>query len=186
MLLIEILISIIIIYALVILLSALIQYKKSADFLIILGSGLNNNEPNKQMKDRLNRAIEYINTYDCKAIIVTGGLTHQNTISEAKVMYDYLLSYGVTKKILIEENATNTIENIHYSKKYCHKKDKIVLVSNDYHILRSKMICKMLDLKNVRSISCKTSLLGLLIHIPIEEVFIIIDFFKIKNGSYLR
>ena len=186
MLLIEALVLIILVYGFVILLSALIQHKKSADFLIILGSGLEDNKPNKQMIDRLNRAIEYLNSYDCNAIIVTGGLTHNNTISEAEVMKNYLLEKGILKKIIVEDKATNTIENIHNSSMYFQRRDRLVLVSNDYHILRSKMICRMFDYKNVKSISCKTSFKDLLIHIPIEEVFIIIDFFKIKNGSYLR
>lgn len=169
------------IYALIILLCSFDYDTNNAKYVLVLGHKLENDTADQVLKYRLKKAIKYLDNNPNTKVILSGGITKGNTISEASYMKDYLIKNGIDPNIItLEDKSIDTVENIENCLNYIDIKDKVILISSNYHILRSKMICKLLGLK-VKGIGCYTPILDLLIHIPIEELFIFIHYFRIKK-----
>ncbi len=94
-------------------------------------------------------------------------------------MYDYLVDNDVSKNNIIKEDkATTTLENIIYSKEilkgHNKEKNKVLIVTNDYHLFRARLIAKILDLKT-EGLSSKSSLSGRLYYMIREYPTTLID-----------
>ena len=61
------------------------------DYLIVLGTKINNDEPGIILKKRLEKTIEFYNEHKNITLILSGGKTSNSDISEAGVMKKYLL-----------------------------------------------------------------------------------------------
>ena len=119
------------------------------DAIIVLGAGLRNNVPSLILASRLNAAIEYSKTQGDIPIIVTGGLGQGEILTEAEAMSRYLIDRGVDEyRILKEDASTNTRENLAFSKTIMEELGmdtdniKVAIVSNEFHLLRAKMIAE--------------------------------------------
>ena len=171
----------IIIYGLIILLGSFDSNIDNADCVLVLGHQLENDKADDVLKYRLRKTIKYLDNNPNTKVILSGGITKNNTISEASYMKDYLVKNGIDPRIItLEDTSIDTVENIENCLAYLKPTDKITLISSNYHVLRAKMICKLLGLK-VKGIGCYTPILDLLKHIPIEEVYIFIHYFRIKK-----
>jgi len=119
------------------------------EYVVVLGAGLKNGEVSLALKERLDIAITYAKRNDVK-IIVSGGVGIGEENSEAYVMEKYLLKNGIKKKRIIkEEKATSTYENLLFTKRMLEERDKkgsykIAIITNDFHLYRSIMIAKRL------------------------------------------
>ena len=144
-----------------------------ADYLIVLGCKLNDDKPGETLISRIDTAVSYLKENpDCKAVL-SGGITKDNTVSEAAIMYDLLIERGIEPERLVkEEQAQDTYENFLYSKELIDVNKKICFCSSDYHIFRSRLMALKNGLK-VKSICCRTPLAELVIHLLLEEYFII-------------
>ena len=170
------LIILLFVYALLILISGISLNNQKADYLIVLGSGLYHNKETLTMIRRINRAVMYLYNNPDTKVIVSGGITDNNKISEAEVMQRLLLERRIKEdRIILEDRSRNTIENISNSLSLIDDRNKkIVICSNDYHVLRAKLLARKKGY-DVFSISSQTGLLGLLIHLPMEMFLIIHD-----------
>jgi len=126
------------------------------DAIIVLGAGLRNNVPSLILASRLNAAIEYSKTQGDVPIIVTGGLGSGEILTEAEAMSRYLIERGVDEyRILKEDASTNTRENLAFSKVILEELGmdtdniKVAIVSNEFHLLRAKMIAEKAGLDSI-------------------------------------
>ena len=116
---------------------------KNADYVLVLGYELDNNTMSDTLKYRLDKAYKYAKSNKDAQLILCGGVTGKNNVSEASVMYDYLRALGIDEERLVkEEQSTDTIENIKNSLNYITINSKIVVISSQYHVFRAKQICK--------------------------------------------
>ncbi len=118
------------------------------DAVIVLGAGVRGDRLTVPLKLRLDSAIKYHAKNPDALIVVTGGKGFQETVTEASVMEKYLLSHGVPQeKIIKEEMATSTNENMRYSKELLDArfdgKYSVVVVTNNFHIYRGTSIAKL-------------------------------------------
>ena len=110
---------------------------------IVLGAGVNGTVPSLSLRVRLEAALEYIADKPEIPIVVTGSRGPGEEISEAQCMADWLIARGVEKsRILIEDQADNTKENIAFSKALLHENGydttaHYAVVSSDYHLCRA-------------------------------------------------
>ena len=78
-------------------------------------------------------------------------MIRQETITEAEAMKNYLIKKGISEKNIIkEEQSRNTLENFKYSKEKLKKlkiNNNIAFVSNNFHILRSKIYALKFKIK---------------------------------------
>lgn len=117
------------------------------DAVIVLGCAVNGTVPTQPLAARLDKAVEYHKKNPNSYIIVSGGQGYQEKISEAECMYNYLAKRGVNAdKIIKEQKATSTNENIIYSKELIRNlpdiKD-ICIITNDFHIFRAKRLAEI-------------------------------------------
>lgn len=110
---------------------------------IVLGAGVNGTAPSLSLRVRLEAALAYIADKPDIPIVVTGSQGPGEDISEARCMADWLIARGVDeRRILIEDQADNTRENIAFSKAILSENGYDALahyavVSSDYHLCRA-------------------------------------------------
>ena len=125
---------------------------ENVNTMIILGAKVNEDGISKTLKRRLDKAIEYYNTNKNINIIVSGGQGSDEVVTEALAMKNYLVKNGVSKdKIIMEDKATTTLENIIFSKKIITNKNlkgKVLIVTSDYHLFRGQFIASILGIDN--------------------------------------
>lgn len=111
--------------------------------IVILGAGVNGTVPSLSLRVRLEAALAYIADKPDIPVVVTGSQGPGEEISEARCMADWLIAHGVAEeRILIEDQADDTEENIAFSKAMLHEHGydttaNYAVVSNDYHLCRA-------------------------------------------------
>lgn len=141
-----------------------------ADYLIVLGAGVNGSVPSLSMTDRLGAARVYLDAHpDCVAV-VSGGKGAGENISEAEAMRRWLTGNGVAaERIILENRATDTLENLKYSFALIPEPDAAVaVVSSEYHLYRAKYLAETLG-RPVSGIPARTSLPALKANYFIRE-----------------
>lgn len=147
--------------------SIIVLYPKNkrqvSDYIVILGAGVRGENLTLTLRDRLDSALELANDINFKGkFLVTGGQGPGESITEAEAMRRYLDEQGIEEnRILIEDNATSTYENFKYSKIIIEndsgkniEDSNISVVTTDFHALRSNMLAKR---NNYKDISIYTS-----------------------------
>ena len=148
-----------------------------ADYLIVLGAGVNGSEPSLSMVNRLEAALEYLNTHpDCVAV-VSGGQGTGEDITEAEAMCAWLSRHGVAaERIVLEDKATTTAENLRYSFDLIRDRDEdiketsIAVVSSEYHLYRAESMAQRLGV-SVSGVAGRTSLPVLRANYFLREAF---------------
>ncbi|MGM9619676.1 MAG: YdcF family protein [Oscillospiraceae bacterium] len=113
---------------------------------IVLGAGVNGRTPSLSLQKRLEAALEYVADKPDIPIVVTGGRGAGEEISEARCMADWLTAHGVAaERILLEEQASDTEENIAFSLALLRESgvdvtENIAVVSSDYHLCRAALL----------------------------------------------
>ena len=115
-----------------------------ADYVIILGAQWKTSGPSYVLQKRLDKAIEYLKANPETRVIVSGGQGYNEPISEAEGMKGYLEAAGIDpERILTEDASTNTTQNLIYSGKLLDKsEDKVVIVTNNFHMFRALAIAR--------------------------------------------
>lgn len=145
-----------------------------ADYLIVLGAGVNGSVPSLSMVNRMTPTIEYMNAHPACLAILTGGQGEGENLSEAQAMYDYLTNRGIApERLIMEDKATSTEENLKFSFAIIGdelEESTVAVVSSEYHLHRAKVMARMLG-KEVYGIPGRTSYPTLMINYFIREAF---------------
>ena len=145
-----------------------------ADYIIVLGAGVNGSVPSLSMINRMTPTIDYLEAHpDCVAIL-TGGQGEGENLSEAQAMFDYLTARGISpEQLIMEPKASSTEENLKFSFEIIGSEldsSTIAVVSSEYHLHRAKTMAKMLGVE-VYGIPGRTSYPVLMINYFIREAF---------------
>ncbi|MDG4811612.1 YdcF family protein [Hydrogenovibrio sp. 3SP14C1] len=113
--------------------------------LIVFGKQLTENQIDTDYQLRLDRTLVLIEQVPTDSIILLGGITHDNQISESEAGQSYLLRQhpDLSNRIIIEKASQNTLENLRHAKQYLLARQQTLdvrLVSNRYHLHRCKRI----------------------------------------------
>ncbi len=129
-----------------------------ADYIIVLGARVNGTKVSRNLKYRLDAALEYVRDNPGCKIVVTGGQGKGEDITEGQAMEDYLVQNGTDPGIIIkEEKSENTEENLKYSMDIIKDKSaKVVLASNNFHIYRAKKIALKQGYENISGTGART------------------------------
>ncbi|MDN4073918.1 YdcF family protein [Fictibacillus terranigra] len=124
------------------------------DYVLVLGAGIKDGKPSRVLKERLDKASEYLHEHPHAKVAVSGGLTDGERETEAEAMGKYLKNKGVPSgSIVYEHKATSTYENIKFSqelmKKYLspEKEQRVLIISSDFHLHRAKCLAEDIGLK---------------------------------------
>lgn len=152
------------------------------DYVIVLGAQMKASGPSRTLKYRLDAAYEYLIEHDQVRVIVSGGQGADEPVSEAQGMFDYLVEKGISKeRILMESHSINTNQNIAFSGQLVDiKKDKIVIVTNNFHLFRAMKIAKKAGYENLYGIAAKSELF-LQLHYTVREFFGVVKDYMVGN-----
>lgn len=119
---------------------------ENVDCILVLGAGVWNEEPSPMLKDRLDVAIELYNNKKASKIIMSGDHTKEN-YDEVNTMKKYAIDKGVADvDIFMDHAGISTYDSI-YRAKNIFKADKIIIVTQKYHLYRSLYIAKSLNIE---------------------------------------
>lgn len=113
---------------------------------VVLGAGVNGRDPSLSLLVRLEAALDYIQDKPEVPLVVTGAKGRGEEISEARCMADWLIAHGVEEsRILLEEQAATTVENVRYSKELLADSGvdagaAVAVVTSDYHLCRASWL----------------------------------------------
>lgn len=125
------------------------------DYLIVLGAQVREDGPSAVLKYRLDAAVDYLRENESTLCIVTGGKGESEPLSEGEGMKQYLLKQGVDpSRIIVEDQASNTVQNIQFSKKLMSSPDaSTALVTNNFHVTRATALARRQGLTSVYAIA---------------------------------
>lgn len=152
------------------------QDKKMTDkpgvrIVLVAGLCLQHNQVTGEFQNRLDRAIalEHERSEEDSnndRIIILGGLTADNQISEARAGADYLMRQGIAeKKIMLEDQSRHTLENMQHARTLLRTTlasgkqlpQDLIIVSSRYHLYRVLTLAKGLKM-TLQAIAAEQSL----------------------------
>lgn len=158
-----------------------VNENKKVDYVIILGARVKGEKPAKSLMERIKAATEYLKENPEVKVITTGGKGKNEGIAEGVAIKRELLKNGISEdRIILEDKSKNTVENFRFSlekirnsengknKNYennGNRKIKVLIVTNDYHIFRSKNIARKVGFDNkdyeIYGLPAKTPLISI-------------------------
>ena len=105
------------------------------------------------LADRLDVAVQYLNQNPQTKVVVCGGQGEDESATEASVMAKYLIDKGIeANRVYQEDKSRRTAEQFIFANRVL-PLDKTVVVTNDFHILRSIMLAKRSGVHDVSGLS---------------------------------
>lgn len=117
--------------------------------ILLTGAALRNNQIQANYRCRLERCLKVINREQPQSVILLGGYTRGNTLSEAQAGKAFLQQHGVaTKTILTEEHSQHTLENFQFARDMPILKNQpaLLLISSRTHLHRCSVFARSLGL----------------------------------------
>lgn len=147
-----------------------------ADYVVVLGAGVNGTAPSRSLRARLHAAQTYLETYPNAVAVLSGGQGKGESITEAECMYRWLTEHGVDPgRLWKEERATTTAENLRYSldlieERTGQRPEHIAIVSSAYHLLRARLLAKR---EGVTAVCCPANDMntGYSVQMVVREIF---------------
>lgn len=131
--------------------------------MIILGCQLHDWGPSVMLRDRLDKALDYLKDHPEVVVVVSGGQGENEPKTEAEGMADYLAEHGFNREnIILETQSHNTYQNLSYSARHLEEagvdvKDGVIIVSNGFHLTRAKMLAGRVGYENVSVLAAPSS-----------------------------
>lgn len=115
------------------------SFAESADMIVVLGGGIEtDNTLTEPSKLRAAKAAELYQAGAAPMLLFTGGQVVEAGPSAAEEMAKIAISLGVPPEaILTENNAHNTLQNALYSMPDLRSANKIIIVTEGFHLLRA-------------------------------------------------
>lgn len=116
---------------------------RPAGVALVLGAAVLGDEPSPVLIERLRHARDLYQRGDVAKIMVTGGRSPEDDLSEAEASRDWLEGSGVPEAaIVLEDKSRTTIENIAFSKPIIADANlgRALIVSDPLHMRRALMI----------------------------------------------
>lgn len=149
----------------------------SADYIIVLGAGVDGTVPSVSLRDRLEAALEYLSANPDTVAVVSGGQGEYEDITEAECMFRWLTDRGIEpQRIIREDRALSTSQNIAYSLELISadtgkESPAIAVLTAEYHLYRAKEIAGREGVSTPLGIAAKTSIPLLKVNYFIREAF---------------
>lgn len=148
----------------------------SAEYVIVMGAGVNGHEPSMSLQSRLETAYRWLSENPESIAILSGCQGRGEFISEAQCMYDWLSARGIdSHRLIMEDQATNSYKNIEYSLEILDtlgfdRSAPLAIISSDYHLCRIRMLAENFGCNAVCE-SAKTPYISLYLNCAIREAF---------------
>lgn len=151
-----------------------IEPEPGLDYVITLGAAVRNGTPTTPLMLRIEKTAEYLSENPRTIVIASGGQGVNESMSEAQSIKENLIALGIDEsRIILEDRATDTEQNIDYSFALIPDGASVGVVSNNFHIYRAVRIAELRGYE-VYAIPAR-SLLPLGIHYTVREFFAVVE-----------
>lgn len=127
-----------------------------ADCAVILGNKVNaDGTLSERLEERLKCGLNLYNNKRVKRIIVSGGLGKEG-FYEGDKMKEYLINKGIPDSIItVDNNGNNTLKTVENTIKIKDslKFESMIIVSQYFHLTRTKMLFRKLNFDKIESVS---------------------------------
>ena len=120
-----------------------------AEAIVVLGAAQYDGRPSPQLAARLDHAVELYGEGVAPVVMVTGGNQPGDRFTEAEASANYLVDRGVPESAIMREDAgRTTYESLSAAadQLLAADRDDVVLVTDPYHSLRSRLIAEEVGL----------------------------------------
>ena len=124
------------------------EYSKleNIDCIIVLGAGIWGDKPSPMLEDRLKEAISLYNQNVSSKIIMSGDHGKED-YDEVNIMKEYAIEHGVASEDIFMDHAGFSTYESMYRAKEVFEANKIVIVTQKYHLYRALYIAKQLGIE---------------------------------------
>lgn len=132
----------------------------NADTVVVLGAKVIGTpaRPHPTLEKRLDIAVTYLQNNPQSNVVVCGGQGKDESATEASVMADYLKKHGIdSSRIYIEDQSVRTAQQFIYANNIL-PLGKTVVITSDFHLLRSIMLAKRSGIDKVSGLSAPLDL----------------------------
>lgn len=128
------------------------------DYVIVLGAQVRTDGPSVVLLKRLEKAESYLKENPNTICIVTGGRGSNEPTTEAQAMAAWLVNAGIDEsRILREDRAVNTVQNIRYSMEFIPDHEaRVGILTNSFHVFRGVAIARKQGLVNASGVAAKS------------------------------
>lgn len=132
--------------------------------IIVLGSGTPGGKVSPVLAARLDTALAEVLRHPDALVLVSGGIDFGESVSEGRLMGDYLRARGLAPaRIVQEEKSTSTEQNLLFSLPALRQRGiapsaPIELVTSDFHTLRASWIARKAGYGDVTPVGAPTPL----------------------------
>ena len=155
------------------------------EYAVVLGAQINGTAPSRILRQRLDTALKYLEANPERVVIVSGGQGSDESVTEASVMLSYLLTHGANEnRVLMEEKASNTRENLLFSANVAKKNglasDRVTIITSEFHQCRASYIARTLGLRS-DFLSAHTEDVFMRVNYDLREVFSFVKAFIVAG-----
>ncbi|MGN1031169.1 MAG: YdcF family protein [Butyricicoccaceae bacterium] len=116
---------------------------QDADYLLVLGAGIDGDQPGKTLACRLETARQMLEANPDQLAVLCGGQGFDEIVPESTVMKNWLIAHGISPDRLIEENRSrNTVQNIQNAKALMDERSpagyRTAVLTSNFHLFRAK------------------------------------------------
>ncbi len=122
---------------------------RPVDVIVVLGAAQYNGRPSPQLQARLDHTVELWDQGLASDVFVTGGNQPGDAYTEAESSRNYLIEHGVpAEAISMEDTGASTWESLSNFAGVAEERgwERVLLVTDPYHSLRSRLIAQELGL----------------------------------------
>lgn len=112
----------------------------------VLGAQIRGNEPSYYLYERISAAAKLSDANKVKKIIMSGDNT-QPDYNEPAVMVEAARQIGIPASMLVTDPAGRSTYESCYRARYIFGQDKIIIVTQRYHLYRAIYLCEKVGLK---------------------------------------
>ena len=118
------------------------------DYVVVLGAGLIGDKVTPLLASRIEKGIAIYQKHPSSKLIMSGGQGPDELMAEGQAMANYAFEQGIpVEDIVIENQSTNTEENLKFSYALMKPGSRFALVTNYYHVFRALLLAQQLKIK---------------------------------------
>lgn len=125
---------------------------RPVEAIVVMGTAQYNGRPSPVLRARLDRVVEVWEEGVAPLVVVTGGKREGDAFTEAEASHDYLVERGIPDDaILLEDQGQDSWESLQGVATLLEERsvDRVLIVSDGFHLLRLKKMAHDLGLKAV-------------------------------------
>lgn len=142
-----------------------------ADYIIVLGCGVDGETPSLMLQSRIDAACDYLDRNPNTIAILSGKQGPGEDITEAEALRRALSAHGIAdERLLLEDKSSDTIENIRFSLGLVPDGARVAVISNDFHLYRARIIAAH-EGRDIAAVSAPTPRADLSLCYTVREYF---------------